>query len=948
MEKFVAGGSSQNKSNSYISLEEIYDITGIPEGTLVSLYKNEYEKANKEVIKIEKLLKNKDLSKFFEYFNNLSQDDISLIFENGNKLFSSDIKLKDLFQIWMSNFDNVIEFLTNLKIYWDSEKYSESLSKLLDSFNTNSIQHDYIVHDFKDEVLFKKFKNLDSGFVEQLFIRYSNLINSVLSGVVKEDRLAVLNWVDTHYDNKLWVQHVGDKYLLLPFLSKYRWEIFIELLKNKKNNHSLVRYVTNVDLTDMMKDHSLPSYFNLEYLKLNYKEYKDISETGLLKYKNFRDFILFFVKDNYKIKLAKEGDYYIFDKFNNEEYREYYEYLSNLDVIDVFYKINETAKNNSFYKDSIEKELFRIGVGLMKTFFDKITEDKNKIDHYLTEYNYLFKSFPAFLSFQNIFKKIENIKLDEIIYFQYLFFYFIKSELPTKDFYLSFGYKTEDILNTWENVDNIIEKINFYLKDKEINVDLLGKIFDLNEHIKYTIENYTKLYLQVEEIGRDYTEEENGKVVEVKKFEHIFENFTQYINEYDKLKIILNEEEDEYSIFFDHNIEDRIKYWVHQPNEKWRENSNNTISLSFFILEYGKKHGVNPLYLLDSESGIDIDVYLTDENYLKFCGELIEESSLKVEEMESTIGLYALTLFDESNYEKYFRRNIGLYYDKNNKVWYWTTYYNTLSNFYKEDFDFEDTLDHWHFEYDNSIYTEYVEEIDIENLSILAKYFKKVGFNIDTSPLDKYEKEENIRYEKSQEYYREDKELKELLNDVEDIIKEESTWYEEGENDPYDNIDIDSIQNVISYSQGEVNEQAIKNEWWRNQVDQLSEYFNYWPEREQKAFGNNLLKWGKDSKGEDSVFVIPDLWKLIENPQILNLIVDYCDLHSFNIECIIDAYQAENGELNLDNGDPYVSWKNHDYDYFNERLYDRLYEDGIVQEVESKNEGKIYRFHQFK
>jgi len=46
-------GSSQNKSNKHVPLDDIKTKTGIPEGVLVSEYKEDFEKVNNILLKVE-------------------------------------------------------------------------------------------------------------------------------------------------------------------------------------------------------------------------------------------------------------------------------------------------------------------------------------------------------------------------------------------------------------------------------------------------------------------------------------------------------------------------------------------------------------------------------------------------------------------------------------------------------------------------------------------------------------------------------------------------------------------------------------------------------------------------------------------------------------------------------------------------------------------------------
>jgi hypothetical protein len=354
---------------------------------------------------------------------------------------------------------------------------------------------------------------------------------------------------------------------------------------------------------------------------------------------------------------------------------------------------------------------------------------------------------------------------------------------------------------------------------------------------------------------------------------------------------------------------------------------------------------------LTDEGHID-DEDKVDRDYLEFVGRLILEikSPQQITDSRNSMELYCVSSVN-SDYKDTFYREIGLHYDDKFNVWYIKTDYDELGDYFNEKFDFESFAEDWWFSSgDVSYYSDYITDIDIGNLETIAKYLKVNGFNLDLTPFNKYhnteDKEIIIRYVDSMMYYREDKELKSLLSTIESIIQEDYDYEEFGyEEDPYDNIDIESIQHMIDRSYERSDNSARESEYFDAQVSIIGDAFlKSWPE-EAPSYGNDYFRWSDDNK---NILVIPDMDTLLwgDRDDFYSYLSTQDTVSDFTIDTLIAIYFDENGNFTHADDPGYASWGNDEYDYFNEELGNELYELNIEEDIIQES-STILRFDEY-
>lgn len=360
------------------------------------------------------------------------------------------------------------------------------------------------------------------------------------------------------------------------------------------------------------------------------------------------------------------------------------------------------------------------------------------------------------------------------------------------------------------------------------------------------------------------------------------------------------------------------------------ETKENISDIDNFMLSELKVDSLEELFDIDNYSYKN----MPDDSFLEILGTLLIKKGTNPNDVDN-IMLYSMYLSD-SSYEEYFKKSIGLKYDSDNKVWYSETNYDTLGEYFKEKFYFENFDYNRYDQYysGDRHHDEYTTEIDISNLLSLAHYFKESGFTIDIEPLKKFESEEyldsrgnlSIDYKKSQKIYREDKEVKSVLSVVDDIVNERYDYEEMGnDEDPYDNIDVSEIQNIINRIYNNVTNDGSYNEYHSNQLEEIgSKFLTKWPDSE-KSF-SKYYKWGDG----ESILVIPDLNTLIDYNFFENIQIWVGS--DFSIDDIIDNYLDQEGKLDWVRDDGY-SWEDNDYDYYNERLSEELDMENIYYSV---------------
>jgi hypothetical protein len=644
-----------------------------------------------------------------------------------------------------------------------------------------------------------------------------------------------------------------------------------------KTQKELDKYIEDLDIAGILGLVLDKNLFDFTYRKVLYRwieKEKDVS--------NFLDSLFKIEKEN------KEGLHTFLTNVQNEVGRSnplsiiLADNLStNLDIIldklgEYFnqFDIDTIYKMVSMLDNSIGLSHFKRSDRYLKMIFSEFKDIDELIEFFM--YNEVTKVFDGGLSIHNIIKLISFY----IPFKSYIVLYYLTNNINRRN---------DDIISKIYNVDEIEEGISSF-KPYISNLIVGNKdkwhsgTLDIMDGV---ISKYVDTYLFSEDLlGM-------GGGVE-------YDTFKDYIIVYNKLKKVYDEEEDDYSTLLA-NIETVSKEFSILPDEQL-DNEENKYSLYYYI----KK-------AMDAEQDIydEADVIESD-SFFNLLGRVGNKYDI---DTKDNLLLYAMSEVN-SKYTNKFYQGIGLEFDEDSKVWYMETTYGDLAEYYDKDVDLEDFHEMFYYSSDSKYHEEDFDDINIDNLKILANYFAKNGFNLDTTSLDKYK--DNVSYRKSQEYYSEDKELRQLLSDVEDIVKENYEIEDDGDN-PYDDINISDIQNNFDNAMGSADNDARASEWWNNTISNLDKLFDYWPEG-AKAFGKNLLKSG--NKGDSSLLVIPNISNLLAI-DMLPMIGELEYLRSMNIENIIDAYLDEEGRI--EDGDGYVSFDDVNYDYFNERFGEELY-----------------------
>tara|TARA_R110000772_G_scaffold20466_5_gene56911 strand:- start:70383 stop:73748 length:3366 start_codon:yes stop_codon:yes gene_type:complete len=836
-----ARNGSQDKMNRNIGLPKILELTGIPEGTLVSIHKSRYEELEKEYNNIT----NETPQEEIKLFRKITMD---LGVHNG---------FNEKLEEWVANYAN-IELINPL---------NQSLKGELMGIR------EYLERRRKVVVL-----------CDDLRITFdlSSVNTEYANNTIKE-----IDLVDSSMDQFL--IKITELKLLLDTLG------FVTLSREDFND----------------RINSLTPKITLQYSSVHDQ------------------------KDNI---ILTETLKWVANNISDTSYEH------NRDII------TKILKNKSINSKIVGTYLLLIHPKELESIKKEITKNKESLEYYFINHNELVKLFQ--LNFNICILKAEGISLDTLHENSYSL---------TELVYLLFIYAF--------HVNNLYgDNINATLiDDKYITLD---SIIHLNENINELGKKLSEI--PITQRGEEVHENDLALQVEGVVYE-LSENFmnvslnseinsvTEFINIYNKLETSI----DDFPEFIENNISEIY------------DNYGETDELADFLIDN----------VTDIQSLLDFDSYSSpEEEYVEYVGSLliksIEKKSVVLNrpitelqsEIENDVVRYAMYLAEKegTEYKEIFFNSIGLekkietytprFHNPNNEekeveIWFYRTDYGTLGSLFYEEFDFENH-DWWdHYYYDNSSYTEYYDELDISNIILLANYFKSKGFNIDLTSLDKYLIPENfgnngnyfnIKYQKSNEYYRDDKELKELKIKVISILEEQYDYREEsiGENNddnPYDEINIDEIKQIIDHAYQDSDNEARGNEYWHDQISIIGETFlETWPDNKQN-FGRDYLRWSNNNE----LMVIPNLDNLLGYDDFLMTITDYGS--DFSVDDLFRAFIEYNGSISSATDSGYTSWEDANYEYFNERTRERLEDENIDYDFKStlKESLKILSFKDY-
>lgn len=564
--------------------------------------------------------------------------------------------------------------------------------------------------------------------------------------------------------------------------------------------------------------------------------------------------------------------------------------------------------SNDDFKKRGEKFLVMKYPELVEEIKSDIIKSKESLFNYFINEKELMGQFSVqFTPLSLLYNSDLDLTLTEVVKLSYIHQYHVLDS--------SYFRIPESIYKKYLNKESLItfkegiDKLSKELSDINVKIPLLRGEVEVNDWVREINDTYSAL---VEKFMEDITD------MSYEEFKSNYELFEDYL-------------EDGYIIDKTHYI-----YYKYLTPETASD-------IDDFII--GGVDEISDLF--------DKDNYpyngMPDDEYLKALGEAIIRKGVDPESDDvNDIMLYSMSL-SGGIYNQIFKKSIGLKYDDKNKVWFHETDYDTIGDYFKEKFEFEDMeFERWYDDTDR--HDDYTTEIDIQNLMTLAHYFKDNGFNINVEPLKKFESKEylnsygniNINYKKSQEIYREDKEVKSILSLVDDIINERYDYEEVGDGEnPYDNIEVDEIQGNIKTAYNSANNDGVASEYHSNQLKEIGNKFLIeWPDSEKSSF-NDYYKWGDDGELQ----IIPDLEEIMGDEFFEN-IQEY-DGSDFTIDSMIDSHIDQIGKLSWTNDDGYIYWEDDHYDMYNERLSENLSMENIQYSVDviddDQEEKSVYK-----
>lgn len=344
------------------------------------------------------------------------------------------------------------------------------------------------------------------------------------------------------------------------------------------------------------------------------------------------------------------------------------------------------------------------------------------------------------------------------------------------------------------------------------------------------------------------------------------------------------------------------------------------IKVAKFIDTYGKyyNYGLEKLFndpvLIDDSEILKKVVYMYN-NY--------EGSNKTTKKLSDSFLILAYSLTEDKEKKGVFYKKLldkvsvgninGEHYIKLDSYDDLEAYYDKWPYFYESLIDNVD--DYW----ESKTYLNNLDYINLRNLLSLATHFKKVGYDISSSTINKYNKQTyydmDIR-DQSRMIWKES-DLVDLYDTVESIINE--TY------DGEDDIDVSDIQDGFDQAFNQTVQGQILNQWEDDILDSTSELFEYWNNDNvtYKWVGDELLFKVDPSKFIDEI--CEDKYSMV------HFLEDYTDADgTFTIDDIITFYVE-----NVDTIDyPNLEWGYDDVfdsSYFNEIFTDNLIDIGIEQ-----------------
>jgi hypothetical protein len=913
-------GTCQNRLNSYVDLNEVKKMTGIPDNILISKYTELINKIKKSgVTNVDDIVTKEELKKWALKHNEI---DINLNYLGININYSHIIqKLGELFNNYIEIFNFFEETPNTLKAILD---------QLLRVFKENKKHETY-------KIKFDDINKLEKEYIKDILSSNTQITTHFLYNFCElSDILPICIWLKLEIKFNNYGIRLN---FIIDTIEKYGFDYLIKLIKSDVKLFSKI-----MELEDNMSDKSYNKNI-IKERKLSIKQYKEIFnliKNYLHNDNELMECLAIYLYDSDIVELLKIGEGLInIQRLTSQAKEVYIEYLASLDIKDIIDNINKNSKSQK-YKRGIENIILTTSSSkdIPNKIFDYITNSENVIMMML-DYKNLIEALPRTFNSKTIIKKYINKNLETCLKILYTIFDLRYNEI-VDEIISNSDFNNQQLINIYNNIEDISNDIieiykHIYINNqKNVPSNILIKN-SLNQLISQII---TKI---IDSPGN-------------------FPSFNDYLGLVESLKPITSKIYNEYLSGQYGLIFNKIQKIIKNYTEK---KSNDLEELRKFILEYGKYSKIFPLDLLD-DSRFSVE-YFT-KPYLKFVGAMLNEN----DEKDDSIAMFAKYLNGDLEKEVYLKQ-IGLEKDPETEQWCISVSFEDITDLYDLSESAIKTLDLqdiWYFFYDHGHWYPNIEDllndISFGNLFELSTYLYNNGFTfLDLSVFDKYNKyiknsESNIEYyyydidyKTSQNLFFDDRGLRSILSRVEEILTEnidEDDYDDFDLDEAYSNIDLNDIKSCFESAWGSIDNDLRAYKWWDSSISNMHKILHKW--ENQNNSPHKFLKWDEDG---ERVKIIPniDLLEFDDNiSDLLYNISEYTSLNSYKALDILKSYVITyEGGIKLSEDDGNTTWEINNYIDYNDLLSDKLSEiielenDYLKDKIVEKN---IFKFEEYK
>lgn len=764
-------GSSQNKSNKHVPLDDIKTKTGIPEGVLISEYKEDFEKVNNILLKVEEneVL---NLDNLIENLKSLNLEERFIL----NFLKKQSDKLQRIMSFILKKYNSIVYFIEEVIEIKKEDKNYSLVEKLLEALT-----------------------------IEKL-ITLSNKEDSIVNSYKK-----ILSIKDIEY--ALEDDDYLRKVILGPVFYTNEFYFFLELNTNfffKKGDFITLRN-TKGSIFKYLEEKSVDSF---------YKILKDIESEGKYEFSNFFNqkitenyFNLIDDINDAKFEVSPK-DIEKLKELLNEDSHLFHIFLYKLnahDLVEFLVSVDGDSFNLFSINNSKSKEMSESILKLSENDFKKILDNLfniNALNVYLDVKKILNDEKIQERLLSEVIKLKDNKSRMENIYENQHLFRIIS---PNKIHKKIFEYDLSD--------EEIIE-ISVLLELNGANGEVGGLIskYTDNKFAKTILTNFDRL---VEKISKNFSKskaietfdyprsliEPNIKIklkTIVSEFTNDYYNFDTF---FDQWEIIENTDED---LFVDEY--EVIVKWLKKNIDKWGDDYDERKGLEevFIDLFMNGDYSIEDFFsislpdFLENESGADIEVVLRNIGYIINDTDLLDK--------DSSIMLYCLYLYDNS-YEDEFYSTIGLRHNKEGDYWYVNKDLSEISEFFGSGNIGLDKIseDPTMFFIDGGIpknlLLQQLPELTIENLTNILDFCE---ISYDKEIFNEISQEDKKSYSKSDEIITKNKQIKNVISELEEVLEE---------NDEFEDI-IDILES--SYIRTE--EISLESEFFDRNLSKLGDF----------------------------------------------------------------------------------------------------------------------------